>query len=107
MTLPASLRFLVVLVALSLSLARATAPGPCVPSARQLAWATNEFEVFIHFGVNTLSGEEWGGGREDPARFNPAALDAGQWVRAIRGAGATGLVLVAKHHDGFCLWPSR
>jgi alpha-L-fucosidase len=57
--------------------------------------------------VNSLSGEEWGSGREDPARFNPAALDAGQWVRAIRAAGTTGLVLVAKHHDGFCLWPSR
>jgi alpha-L-fucosidase len=63
--------------------------------------------VFFHLGVNTLSGSEWGSGQEQSKAFNPAALDAGQWVRAIQSAGASGAVLICKHHDGFCLRPSR
>jgi alpha-L-fucosidase len=78
-----------------------------VPSVRQLLWSTHEFTVFFHFGVNTLSGSEWGSGQEQPKTFNPTALDAGQWVRAIQSAGASGVVLICKHHDGFCLWPSQ
>ena len=77
-----------------------------VPSAAQLAWQRDELALFLHFGVNTFTDREWGDGTEDPGIFNPAALDATQWVRAARDAGARALVLTAKHHDGFCLWPS-
>lgn len=78
-----------------------------VPTGPQLAWSTNEFEVFIHFGVNSLSSQEWGSGRESAQLFNPDSLDARAWVKAISLSGASGVVLVCKHHDGFCLWPSR
>src|SRR5260370_3436825 len=77
------------------------------PSPRQLAWAASEIGIFVHFGVNTFSDREWGDGTEDPGSFNPTALDCRQWARAAKSAGATRLVLTAKHHDGFCLWPSR
>ena len=82
-------------------------PARAVPSARQLAWHASEIGMFVHFGVNTFSDREWGDGTEAPASFNPAALDCRQWARAASSAGATRLVLTAKHHDGFCLWPSR
>lgn len=78
-----------------------------MPSRRQLAWQETEFYAFIHFSVNTFTNREWGDGTEPPSCFAPARLDAEQWARCIRDAGMKGAILTCKHHDGFCLWPSR
>ena len=78
-----------------------------LPRANQTAWMRLERTFFLHFGPNTFRGVEWGDGREDPAVFNPASLDANQWVGAMKEAGGNLLILVAKHHDGLCFWPSR
>lgn len=78
-----------------------------VPSKRQLKWFEMGFYAFIHFGVNTYTGSEWGEGTELEEIFNPVNLDCDQWVDAIKSAGMKGMILTAKHHDGFCLWPSK
>lgn len=78
-----------------------------VPSARQLAYESMEFFCFIHFTVNTFTGKEWGDGTEPESIFNPEQLDAEQWARTAAEGGMKGLILTCKHHDGFCLWPSK
>ena len=78
-----------------------------LPTKQQLAWQENEFFLFLHFGPNTFTDQEWGSGTEPEDVFNPSALDCGQWCRVAKSAGAKGIIITAKHHDGFCLWPSN
>ena len=77
------------------------------PSSQQLVWQRMEMYAFIHFGMNTMTDREWGLGHEDPALFNPQNVDVEQWMDALVAGGMTGVILTCKHHDGFCLWPSR
>ncbi|MGQ0647378.1 MAG: alpha-L-fucosidase [Gemmatimonadaceae bacterium] len=77
-----------------------------MPTPAQLQWQRDELALFVHFGVNTYTNREWGDGSEDPRLFRPTRFDAREWARIARRAGFKAIVLTAKHHDGFCLWPS-
>lgn len=101
--------FLLVTILLSGCAGReALAPAPFgpIPTEAQMAWQQMEFNAFVHFNMNTFSDKEWGFGDEKPEMFNPTALDCRQWASVCKEAGMKGIILTAKHHDGFCLWPS-
>lgn len=83
---------------------RAMSPAP---NARQAEWFRREKSIFFHFGMNTFTNMEWGDGTESPSIFNPESLDCRQWIKTIKDSGFRSAILTAKHHDGFCLWPSK
>lgn len=98
------------LIAVLISCNTSTAPPPTpvfpIPNEHQLAWQDLEFYGFVHFNMNTFTNMEWGTGAEDPALFNPTEFDANQWAKVCKDAGMKGIIITAKHHDGFCLWPT-
>lgn len=100
--------FVLSIVLFILSCKQVDPPQPygAVPSDRQLEWHRMQYYAFIHFSPNTFTDMEWGYGDETPGIFNPESLDCMQWARVAREAGMEGIVITAKHHDGFCLWPS-
>jgi alpha-L-fucosidase len=95
--------------AISFSQAQTKAPAPFgpVPSANQLRWQQMEYYAFVHFSLNTYTDQSWGYGNEDVKLFNPEKLDCRQWARICKEAGMKGIIITAKHHCGFCLWPSK
>ncbi len=90
---------------LSTLLAAQKTAGP-IPSKDQIRLQDMEMYAFLHYSLNTYTGQEWGFGNEDPSLFNPSSLDARQWVRTCKAAGMKGIIFTAKHHCGFCMWPS-
>lgn len=82
-------------------------PYPPLPTKHQLEWHDQEFYFFIHFGPNTFTDKEWGHGDEPEDIFNPSSIDCRQWAKIAKLSGARGIIITAKHHDGFCLWPSK
>jgi alpha-L-fucosidase len=109
MNLHKSIKTIAALLLCMHTIAQPTTPvaeGP-LPSANQLRWQQLEYYAFIHFSVNTYTDMSWGYGNEDPKIFNPAQLDCRQWARICKEAGMKAVILTAKHHSGFCLWPSK
>jgi alpha-L-fucosidase len=98
--------FLVLIVLTSCQQVKPPQPFGPVPSKRQLAWHDMEYYMFVHFTVNTFTDKEWGYGDEKESVFNPSELDCRQWAKVAKEAGMKGIIITAKHHDGFCLWPS-
>ena len=90
------------------SCTRIDAPAPygVLPTEAQVEWQKMEYNLFMHFGPNTFTGAEWGSGQEKAELFNPTAMDCGQWASIAKAAGMNGIIITAKHHDGFCLWPN-
>jgi alpha-L-fucosidase len=102
-----SLLFSLLLLSGSLYAQKAPKAIGAVPNKYQLEWQDMEYYMFIHFGPNTFTDKEWGHGDEDPKIFNPKKLDARQWARTAKAAGMKAIIITAKHHDGFCLFPSK
>ncbi len=102
-------KILVAAIVLTVAGCVATPPAPYgpVPTAEQLAWQKMEYYMFVHFGPNTFTNLQWGHGDESPEVFAPTALDCRQWAATAKAAGMKAIILTAKHHDGFCLWPSE
>ena len=102
------LSFLAVTAIAVFSCTRIDAPAPygVLPTEAQVEWQKMEYNLFMHFGPNTFTGAEWGSGQEKAELFNPTALDCCQWASIAKAAGMKGIIITAKHHDGFCLWPN-
>lgn len=101
--------FILLIVVISSSCSKTEAPEPCgpTPSENQMRWQEMEYYAFIHFSLNTYTDQSWGFGNEDVSLFNPEKLDTRQWARICKEAGMKGIIVTAKHHCGFCLWPTE